>query len=195
MHIPSDYEIKDRAVITAFMQQYPFAQLVCATETFPDINHLPLLYDAEQNCLWGHLAKNNPALKYLHNAQVSVVFTGPHGYISPDWYQKPGVPTWNYQAVHVQGICQTDDSVSRVKKIVDELSALHQASLGSNWVDDYNPSMLSAIVTTKINIHNIRCQFKLSQDRSVADQLNVIRALQESGQLELADAMKQVLKL
>jgi transcriptional regulator len=194
MHIPSDYEIKNQSVITAFMQQHPFAQLVCATDLFPAINHLPLIYDAEHHCLWGHLAKSNPDLKHLNNASVAVVFSGAHGYISPDWYEKLGVPTWNYQAVHVQGTCQKDASVSRVKKVVDELSAVHQTSLGSNWVDDYNPTMLSAIVAIKIDIHNIRCQFKLSQDRSSTDQLNVIRALQESGQLKLAEAMKQVLK-
>jgi len=195
MHIPSHYEIKDQAVICAFMQHHPFALLVCATESFPVINHIPLLYDAEQNCLWGHLAKNNPDLKHLNNSSVTVVFSGEHGYISPDWYQKSGVPTWNYQTVHVQGICQIDASVTTVKKIVDEMSALHQASLGSTWADDYKPAMLSAIEAIKIDIHNIDCQFKLSQDRSAADQQNVIKALQENGQTELAHAMKQTLKL
>lgn len=195
MHIPSDYEIKNQSVITAFMQQHPFAQLVCATDLFPVINHLPLMYDPEHHCLWGHLAKSNPDLKYLNNSSVAVVFSGAHGYISPDWYEKPGVPTWNYQAVHIQGTCQTDASVSRIKKVVDQLSAVHQTSLGLSWADDYKATMLSAIKAIKIDIQSMQCQFKLSQDRSAADQRNVIRALQERGQTELAEAMKQVLKL
>jgi Transcriptional regulator len=106
MHIPSDYEINDKDVITAFMQQYPFAQLVCASDTFPIINHIPLLYDAEKHCLWGHLAKNNPDLKHLNNSSVTVVFSGVHGYISPDWYEKSGVPTWNYQPFMFRGFAR-----------------------------------------------------------------------------------------
>lgn len=195
MHIPSDYIIKDNAVITAFMQQQPFAQVVCAGDSFPIINHMPLLYDAEQHCLWGHLAKNNPDLKHLSNARVTVVFSGAHGYISPDWYEKPGVPTWNYQTVHARGICQTDTSEKVTREIVDELSALHQKSLGLSWRNDYNPAMLSAIVALKIDIIDMSCQFKLSQDRSATDRQNVIIALQENGQPELAEAMKQTFKL
>ncbi|KAA3639277.1 MAG: FMN-binding negative transcriptional regulator [Proteobacteria bacterium] len=195
MHIPSDYEIKDKAIIAAFMQQYPFAQVVCAGDTFPIVNHMPLLYDAEQHCLWGHLAKNNPDLNQLTNSRITVVFSGTHGYISPDWYEKTGVPTWNYQAVHVTGTCHIDTSEKITQKIVDELSELHQKSLGLSWVNDYNPAMLSAIVALKIDIHDMRCQFKLSQDRSAIDRKNVIIALQENGQPELAEAMKQAFKL
>ncbi len=194
MHVPPDYAIKDKAVITAFIQQNPFAQLVCATETFPVINHIPLLYDAECNCLWGHLAKNNPDLKHLNDSQVTAVFSGPHGYISPDWYENPGVPTWNYQTVHVMGNCRADDSVTTVKRIVDQLSEAHQASLGYNWNDDYKSSMLSAIVALKIDIESLQCQFKLNQDRSAKDQQKVIKSLQENGQHELAEAMEQTQK-
>lgn len=195
MHIPTDFEIKDNAVIKAFMRQHPFAQLVCSTDQFPAINHLPFLHDLENQCLWGHLAKNNPDLKHLNNTSVNVVFSGPHGYISPDWYQNSGVPTWNYQAVHVRGTCQRDSSESTIQKVVDNLSALHQKNLGLDWVNDYNPAMLSAIVAIKIDILDIRCQFKLSQDRSDIDRHNVIQALKQNGQLELAYSMKQELNL
>ena len=193
MHIPPDYAVKDHSVITAFMQHHPFAQLVCATETFPVINHVPLLYDDERNCLWGHLAKNNPDLTYLNNSPVSVVFTGPHGYISPDWYEKPGVPTWNYQALHVGGTCHTETSESIIKKVVDKLSNHHQTLMGFSWDGNYKPSMLSAIVAIRIEIRSIQCQFKLSQDRSTNDQQNIINALKKNGQIQLAKTMNKIL--
>ena len=32
------------------------------------------------------------------------VFSGPHAYVSPSWYEEAGtVPTWNYVAVHAYG--------------------------------------------------------------------------------------------
>ncbi len=191
MHIPIDYKVTDKAVIEAFIQQHPFGQLVCAGDHFPVINHLPFLYNIEEQYLWGHLAKQNPGLKLLDNAPVSVVFSGPHGYISPDWYEKPGVPTWNYQAVHITGTCHLDSSAKAVQQMVDELSTFHQESLGFSWNADYNPKLLSAIVALKIDIHEIHCQFKLSQDRNPKDQQNVMKALSELGQHDLSQAMKE----
>ena len=39
-----------------------------------------------------------------------VIFTGPHAYISPRWYEdKERVPTWNYTAVHAYGVPQMLD--------------------------------------------------------------------------------------
>lgn len=172
-----------------FIQQHPFAQLVCATDTFPVINHIPFLFDTEQNCLWGHLAKNNQDIRHLSNSPVTVVFSGPHGYISPDWYENPGVPTWNYQAVHIRGISQVDTAESTVKKVVDGLSTQHQSRLDATWSDDYNPSLLSAIVAIRIDIQPMQCQFKLSQDRSAKDRQQVIKALQDNNQIELAEAI------
>jgi transcriptional regulator len=33
-----------------------------------------------------------------------IVFEGPHGYISPSWYQRtPAAPTYNYLTVQVRG--------------------------------------------------------------------------------------------
>ena len=191
MHIPADYEIKDSSVIESFIRRQSFGQLVCAGNRFPIINHLPFIYDHKRHCLLGHLAKQNPDLKQLNQASVTVVFTGPHGYISPDWYEKPGVPTWNYQVVHITGTCHIDTSANACQQMVSELSELHQKSLGLTWGNDYNPAMLSAIVALKIEIQAWRCQFKLSQDRSLQDQHNVINALSELGQQELSLAMTQ----
>ena len=140
MHIPSDYEIKNQSVITAFMQQHPFAQLVCATDLFPVINHLPLMYDPEHHCLWGHLAKSNPDLKYLNNSSVAVVFSGAHGYISPDWYRKSGVPTWNYQAVHIYGQCRLMNSTEQLEEMVAALSHEYEQNF------EKQPEYLSFVV-------------------------------------------------
>ena len=50
------------------------------------------------------MAKANTAWQVLHGSSLLVIFHGPHCYISPDWYGKPGnVPTWNYISIQVLG--------------------------------------------------------------------------------------------
>lgn len=49
---------------------------------------------AKANTQWQSFNGSTPVL---------VIFSGPHCYVSPSWYQHPDVPTWNYQAIHVTG--------------------------------------------------------------------------------------------
>ena len=52
-----------------------------------------------------HMAKNNPQWKEFFDDEVLVVFSGPHAYVSPRWYEEQErVPTWNYAAVHAYGV-------------------------------------------------------------------------------------------
>ena len=52
-----------------------------------------------------HMAKNNPQWKEFFDDEVMVVFSGPHAYVSPRWYEEQErVPTWNYAAVHAYGM-------------------------------------------------------------------------------------------
>ena len=59
----------------------------------------------EQIVLDMHMAKNNPQWQEFFDDEVMVVFSGPHAYVSPRWYEEQErVPTWNYAAVHAYGV-------------------------------------------------------------------------------------------
>lgn len=53
----------------------------------------------------GHVGQPHEAIHGLAEREIMVVVQGPHGCISPDWYDaKPAVPTWNYVAAHLKGV-------------------------------------------------------------------------------------------
>ena len=63
---------------------------------------------------------------------------------------------------------------------------------------DYLQKMISAIVAFEVRITRLEGKFKLSQNRSRVDQLNVIAALKNTGgddATRLASLMEQVLKV
>ena len=135
----------------------------------------------------------NEQLTSLNGQEVLITLQGPHDYISPSWYAKPGVPTWNYQAVHIYGKCRTFDDPEQLKNIVETLTHTYESENSEPWKPNYKPAMLQAIIGIEIDSAEIQCQYKLSQNRGAEDQERVIAALKAKGKHSLATAMENAL--
>ena len=101
-------------------------------------------------------------------------------------------PTWNYQAVHIEGTAQSFTDSKKLKHVVDTLTAANEAACQNPWEPDYSASMLHGIVETcEIAITSIQCKFKRSQNRSLQDQSDVQEQFAHSGYKALATAMNK----
>jgi transcriptional regulator len=183
MYIPVSFAENDPQVLADFMRTHSFATLVCQVEGVPFATHLPLYYDEKENALWGHMARANAQWRELYNAgEVLAVFTGPHAYISPTYYaEDTAVPTWNYAAVHVYGQAVLVEDVEEQKRILQTLTSAYESALAEPWVLDWengeHVKKLAAIAFFRIEIKKIEGKFKLSQNRSDADQQAAAEAL------------------
>lgn len=83
---------------------------------------------------------------------------------------------------------------SALRALVDGLTRKYESTIRAPWEPEYNPAMLKAIVGFEIEITDVQCQFKLSQNRSNEDRLAVIEQLKQSGQVKLAAAMQAELE-
>ncbi|AOS96089.1 Protease synthase and sporulation protein PAI 2 [Microbulbifer aggregans] len=191
MYIPTAFEITDQEEIYAFVEKHGFGQLISSVAGRLTSTHMPFLLSEERAILLGHLARSNPQCTDLHGQEVLVTLQGHHGYISPSWYEKPGVPTWNYQAVHIYGRALVFDCRERLKQVVDRLSQKYEGAIGQEWRGDYEELMLGAIMGVEINISEVQCTYKLSQNRSAEDRQGVISQLKELGSNELAEVMEK----
>lgn len=189
MHIPQDFQVTDTKEIHAFIESNAFGQLISHSEGRLFSTHIPFVLSDDTTRLVAHLARQNPQVRDIANQEVLVTLQGAHDYISPSWYTGFGVPTWNYQAVHVYGRCSVFNAPSALQEVVETLTKKYESTFSSPWQSVYNPSMLGAIVGIEIVISEIQCQYKLSQGRSKQDQEQVIEQLKESGSNQLAEAM------
>ncbi|MFY8299923.1 FMN-binding negative transcriptional regulator [Pseudoalteromonas sp. SS15] len=182
MYIPKNLQMTASSV-NQFIHEYGFGCLVSANLT---CSHLPFLFDEKQNVLYTHLAKANTQWQALAGQKVLIIFSGPHAYISPSWYEKgPAVPTWNYAAVHVIGTVSLLSETETVN-VVNQTVEKYEPSLLSEldvFNDDFNAKLAKAIVGLKIDIMNFEGKQKLGQQRSRGDQQGVLKALQQ-GDLE-----------
>src|SRR5262249_54980216 len=104
MYLPKHFVPKEDAALD-LMDEYPFATVISCANDAPTISHLPLLLDRSRNRLVGHMARANGHWRVIQEKpQTTVLFHGPHTYITPTWYMSGrDVPTWNYAVVHVVG--------------------------------------------------------------------------------------------
>ena len=189
MYIPKHSEITDETEISKFIEANSFGQLISLIDTEIVSTHIPFLFDAESRVLLAHMAKANPQWQQIQEQKVLVTLQGEHAYISPCWYESAGVPTWNYQAVHIRGIAESFTDPKKLKRMVDKLTKQNESGYPDPWQSDYSASMLRGIIGIEISITSIQCKFKLSQNRSVQDQSNVQEQLADRGHEALANAM------
>lgn len=174
MYSPDAFKVDDRTTLHAFMRQHNFATLVTQNDEGLQATHVPLVLKEEvggQGALQGHLARANPQWRDLApDKEVLVIFTGPHAYISPAWYQtSPAVPTWNYTAVHVYGRPRLVEDSGEFAVMLHEFVEVHERDRLDRWSgempEEFRDRLMKGIVGFEIAITRIEGKFKLSQNR------------------------------
>jgi transcriptional regulator len=193
MYVPKHFEISVADEIFSFLHANAFGQLISLQDGRLTAAHLPFLVADERKHLRCHLARQNPQWQQLEDQQVLITFQGAHDYISPSWYQTAGVPTWNYQALHIYGHCRVFDDPAQLAGLVDTLTKRYESGFDTPWEPQYRDAMLKAIVGVEIEIEDIQCKYKLSQNRPAADHQGVIDKLEELGSDSLVSAMRKTL--
>jgi transcriptional regulator len=193
MYLPRSFRASDPEQIHAFIEAYSFgALLVPQADGALEIAHLPFLLDRRagpHGTLRAHVARPNPIWKLAaagHHA--TVVFSGPHGYVSARWYEQPRaqVPTWNYMVVHAHGRLEAPMDRTSLETLLDDLSTSHERGAPEPWrfadlQAEVREDLLGAIVGLTLTIDRLEAKFKMSQNRSPEDRSRVIRALRERG--------------
>ncbi len=192
MYIPKHFNISEVEEVTRFIQANAFGQLVSHVKGHLFATHMPFLFQSDRQKLRAHVSKANPQWQELDTQEVLVILPGAHAYVSPSWYSDPGVPTWNYQAVHVYGTATCFSDSARLQNIVEDLTNEHESRLDTPWTADYDTSKLRGIVGIEITIREIQCKYKLSQNRTDEERQEITKQLQLLDNNCLATAMSDL---
>jgi transcriptional regulator len=197
MYSPSYNRVEDRAEILAFMRSNNFPVLVTGLGGTLHASHLPSMIHEEGDHLVidMHMAQANPQWHEFFDEEALVIFSGPHGYISPRWYEEAErVPTWNYAAIHAYGV---------PKMITDEKAKLAGQRRLVEYMDPqwlpkfdalspkYVSGMLNGIVNFEIPVTRIETRWKLSQNRGRREMELIVEALEKGGEATLAALMRK----
>lgn len=189
MYLPASFEVTDPEKLAEFIHRYSFATLMTATDGVPFATHLPLLLRRKagtSGVLVGHVARANPQWRqFVNDTESLAVFSGPHAYVSPSWYETElAVPTWNYLAVHAYGVPRVVEDEAWLETLLDEMVQRYETDRPRPWPNqlpaDFRSNLLRSIVGFEMPIARLEGKFKLSQNRPEQDRANVIQELSSS---------------
>lgn len=184
------YNLSSQLAAIGLMRQNKLATLVVADPL--RAAHLPLLVEEQPDnslCLIGHVPLVDPLASALRDgARVLVLFSGASSYVSPAWYTKPGLPTYNFLTVHAQGQAEPMVSKDELRAHLIDLIAVHERDHrfdDGQWVpDDVALSrmneLLPHIMGFRIVVDEMQAKAKLGQNRSTEDQRRTATVLHES---------------
>ncbi len=195
MYTPPYFAETDRTALHDLIERHSFGVLVSLVDGVPFATHLPFFLDRDagtHGTLVGHMARANPHWRELVAQPVLAVFSGPHAYISPTWYESTHVvPTWNYVAVHVTGRATLVEERDALLDIVRRTVTYYESALPNPWVMDESGTfvdrLLPQIVGFRIEITKIEGKQKLNQNHPTERREKVIRALQAQGDENATD--------
>jgi transcriptional regulator len=188
MYVPIAFEEMDRGKLHDFIESHSFGLLMSTQEGVPVATHLPLLLERDtgpHGCLVGHVARANSQWQGLDGQQVLVVFSGPHAYVSPSYYESENVvPTWNYVAVHAYGTCRLVEDIHALTRILAASVATYERSMPTPWsLDTGNPyfqKLVRGVVGFRVEISRLEGKWKLNQNQPRERRERVTRVLQGS---------------
>ena len=205
MYLPPHFAETDADVLRALVRAHPLGALVRRWQHGLEADHLPFLVDpapAPYGTLLAHVARANPLWQEVADGdEVVVIFRGPDGYISPNWYPGKGethrrVPTWNYEVVHAHGTVHVHDDEKFIRRVVALLTREHEAAQPRPWSmadapADYLAEMVGKVVGLEVRLTRLEGKRKLGQNHEMRDRVGAAHGLDEAGNAALARAMRE----
>ena len=197
------FAMTDTAELRRVIEANPWATLVAATPDGLVASHYPVLLadDRDDLTVVGHVGRPDDLLLDLGRSELTVIVQGPHGYISPSWYEPaPAVPTWNFVAVHLSGIAERmpdDENLRTLERLVARFESLlpEPRMMWSAPNDpEYVQRLAGGTVGFRLTPARVVAKRKLSQNRPAADVDRIIDRLEADGpfaQPDLAAEMRR----
>lgn len=195
------YTEKDPQKVIDFMKENAFALVTGLGEEYPAATQVPLAIKEKDGKIFleGHIMrKTDHHLAFEKNNNVLVIFTGPHCFVSANWYTDPHMgSTWNYMTVQAKGkirFMDAEGTYNAVKEVSDKYVGTQSAGAFDNLPKEYIDHMMKAIVGFSIEVESVENTFKLSQNRDEASQRNIIEQLVKRGDEHSRKIAKEMIR-
>lgn len=172
------YEPPDPAWVAELVRDHPFATLVVVADGVPLASHVPVVgrldADSGRFTFVGHMNRMNPLWAAIgEGCPALLIFTGPHGYVSPSVYGfTPAAPTWNFAVVHAAGgLTPLPPGAATLDVITATVEAL-ESRLGDGWQMhdslEYFDRLLPGVAAFSLRAEKLDAMYKLSQEQEPA---------------------------
>jgi transcriptional regulator len=191
-HSPS-FALDDPAEIRRLIRENPWATLISHTASGLVASHYPVLLDEESDeadglVLVSHVGRPDEALHELGAHELLVIIQGPHGYISPGWYDAaPAVPTWNFVTAHLHGtpeLLGDEENLRVLDRLVDHFEQRMpepRRLFGTEADAAYAARLVAGTVGFRLRVSRLTAKSKLSQNKPAETVARILSELDGDG--------------
>jgi len=200
-HTPQ-YVVDDPEEVKRLIRENPWATIVSPTSKGLVASHYPVVLEESTSgiSIVSHVGRPDETLHELGAHEVLVIIQGPHGYISPGWYNDSTdfVPTWNHVTAHLYGVPQilSDEENFRVlDQLVDHFEDRMPHPISLDIDEQTARRIAKGTVGLRVVVTRFDARAKLSQNKPSAMVDSIIDELQSGDQYanpELAQEMRRV---
>jgi len=177
--------------IKRLIRENPWATMISHTAHGDTVaSHYPVILDetSDEIVLLSHVGRPDEQLHELGEHELLVIIQGPHGYISPGWYDaKPAVPTWNFVTAHLYGtpeVLSNDENLAVLDALVDHFEDRMPEPRRMNGTlenAEYAARIVSGTVGFRMRVDRYVAKSKMSQNKPVETVDHIIGELEGNG--------------
>jgi len=170
-HTPT-YVLTDPDEVKRLIRENPWATFVSNTANGLVASHYPVVLEegTDEISIVSHVGRPDETLHELGQHEMLMIIQGPHGYISPAWYENEDfVPTWNHVTAHLYGtpeILSDAENFEVLGDLVDHFEQQLPNPVSLDIDEDQARRIAKGTVGIRFVVTRFDARLKLSQNKA-----------------------------
>jgi transcriptional regulator len=193
--------LEDVEEVKRLIRENPWGTFVSSTSTGLVASHYPILLEEDSDgiTIVSHVGRPDEVAHELGRHELLLIVQGPHGYISPGWYDEGDfIPTWNHVTAHLYGVPELlseEENLRVLSRLVDEFEARMPAPRSLSLDPQYSARVAKGTVGVRLRVTRFDARAKLSQNKPAHVRTRIVEGLESDGPYSspaLAGEMRRV---
>jgi transcriptional regulator len=186
--------LEDAEEVKRLIRENPWGTFVAATSNGLVASHYPILLDpstssgteSEGITIVSHVGRpDEVALELGSGRELLLIVQGPHGYISPGWYDEGDIiPTWNHVTAHLYGVPEVlgeEENFAVLRRLVDEFESRMPEPRSLDIAPEHSARVAKGTVGLRLRVTRFDARLKLSQNKAPQVRRRIVDGLEGDG--------------
>jgi transcriptional regulator len=180
--------LEDAAEVQRLIRENPWGTFVASTSAGLVASHYPILLEpgTGEITVVSHVGRpDEVALELSSGRELLLIVQGPHGYISPGWYDEGDIiPTWNHVTAHLYGVPELlgeEENLRVLERLVDEFESRMPEPRSLRLAPEYSARVAKGTVGIRLRVTRFDARAKLSQNKEPHVRRRIVEGLEGDG--------------